>query len=235
MTRLPLMTFLAALSLMTAGCATTSSLARLECYNPDRQLMVALQQLEARRVAGCGAGGTIGGAAECERYRREIERLAVVCSTHIPTLMANAVIAYDDRQLPKAQQFLDRIFSEPRSNPDAAVLRARIAIDEGNLSFARRLLEQQIKLAPDHAGLHETYGGVLYLDGQITEARRELTTADALGAPRWRVAYHLGLVEEAAGNLEAARKYYNEAIAASQDYAQARSRLRGLEGTRKVP
>lgn len=40
--------------------------------------------------------------------------------------------------------------------------------------------------------------------------RRELTTASALGGPRWRIAYHLGLVEEAAGQLEAARKFYGE-------------------------
>jgi tetratricopeptide (TPR) repeat protein len=235
MTRLRLNTVLVVVSLIPVGCASTAPLARLECYNPDQQLMAALRHLEARRAAGCEAGRTIGETAECERYKREIERLAVVCSTHIPTLMANAVIAYDDRQRAKAQQFLDRIFSEPRSHPDAAVLRARIAVDDGNLPFARRLLQQQIKLAPDHAGLHETYGGVLYLDGQLNGARRELISAGALGAPRWRIAYHLGLVEEAAGNLEAARNYYAEAVAENPGFAQAQSRLSGLGAPPRLP
>ena len=177
----------------------------------------------------------IDAAPECDRLRREIERLAVVCPGHVPTLMANAVIAYDEHRPAKAQQFLDQILAQPRSYPDAAVLRARIAIEEGNLPFARRLLEQQIRLAPDHAGLHETYAATLYLERQLPEARRELTTAGALGAPRWRIAYHLGLVEEASGRLDEARRYYAEALEANPAWAPARSRLNGSSRARTAP
>ncbi len=81
---------------------------------------------------------------------------------------------------------------------------------------------------PDHAGLYETYGATLYLGGQLPEARRELTTAGALGAPRWRIAYHLGLVEEASGQLELARQYYSEALEGNPGWAPAQSRLNGL-------
>jgi Tfp pilus assembly protein PilF len=149
--------------------------------------------------------------------------------------MANAVLAYEDREPAKAQQFLDRMFSPQRSHPDAAVLRARIAVEEGNVPFARRFLEQQIKLAPDHAGLHEAYGAALYLGGQIPDARNQLTTAAALGAPRWRIAYHLGLVEEAAGRLDEATRYYAEAVEANPTWTLAQSRLNALRARSATP
>lgn len=211
--------------LVASACVTTSPLVRQECGNPDAQLVALLQPLEALRANGCdGQGGT----SDCERLRHEIERLALVCPGHVPTLMANAVIAYEEHQRVKSQQFLDQILAEARSRPDAAVLRARIAVEEGNVPFARRLLEQQIKLAPDHAGLHETYAATLYLQGQLPDATRELATAGALGAPGWRIAYHLGLIAEASGRLEEARRHYTEALEGNPGWPPAQSRLRGL-------
>lgn len=212
--------------LVATACATTSPLVHQECYDADAQLVAVLQPLEALRATGCAGGA--GHVSECERLRHEIERLVLVCPGHVPTLMANAVIAYDEHQPVKSQQFLDQILADARSHPDAAVLRARIAIEEGSLPFARRLLKQQIRLAPDHAGLHETYGATLYLERQLPDAARELAAADALGAPRWRIAYHLGLVAEASGRVEEARRYYTEALAANPGWAPAQSRLKGL-------
>lgn len=217
----------------TTACATASPLLRQQCYSADAQLANTLQPLEAVRAKGCDADAARRGTSECDRLRREIERLALVCPGHIPTLMANAVIAYDEHRPVKSQQFLDQILAQSQASPTAAILRARIAAEEGNLPFARRLLEQQIKLAPDHAGLHETYGGILYLERQWPEARRELTLAAALGAPRWRVAYHLGLLEEAAGQLDEARRYYTEALDGNPGWGPAQSRLNGLTAAGK--
>jgi predicted Zn-dependent protease len=214
--------------LATACGASRSPLARQECRDPDAQLAAVLQPFEALRAKGC-VGDTTAGRSECDTLRREIERLALVCPGHAPTLMANAVIAYDEHRAAESQQFLDQILAQGHSYPEAAVLRARIAIEEGNVPFARRLLTQQIKLAPDHAGLHETYGAALYLGGQLLEAIYELTTAGTLGAPRWRIAYHLGLVEEAAGRLDQARKYYTEALEGNPGWAPAQARLTALK------
>src|SRR5262245_18954754 len=214
--------------LAAAACKTTAPLVHQECGNAAAQRASVLQPLEALRAKGCDAGAVHGGTSECDRLRRELERLAVICPGHAPTLMANAVVAYDDHQPVKAQQFLDQILAQPRIFPDAAALRARIGIEEGNLPYARRMLEQQIKLSPDHSGLHETYGAALYLGGQLAEARRELTTAAALGAPRWRISYHLGLVEEAAGRFEDARRYYSEALEGNPGWAPAEARLKAL-------
>lgn len=214
---------IAALLLSTA-CASRGPFVRQDCVNPDEQLTAVLQPYEALRVKGC--------TAECNRLVAEIERLAVVCSGHAPTLMANAVIAYDANRPITAQQLLDVILSRSRSHPEAAVLRSRIAVEEGNVSFATRLLEQQITLAPDHSALRETYGGALYFARRFADAERELSTAAALGAPRWRIAYHLGLIREAQGRFDEAVRLYLEATDGNPGWAPAQARLKALRATR---
>jgi predicted Zn-dependent protease len=211
-----------------SGCSTRSPLVRQQCYNPDAQLADVLPEFEALRARGCDEATAQGGPSECERLQREIERLAVVCPAHAPTLMANAVIAYEDRRPDAAQQMLDLVLAQPRAYPDAAVLRARIAIEDGNLPFARRLLAQQIRLVPDHAGLHETHAAALYLEGNLPESRVELTMASALGAPRWRIAYHLGLIEETSGRADEAARLYQEAATGNPGWEPAESRLKAL-------
>ena len=226
---------LLAVSVWGSACATTSPLLRQQCDNADAQLAMVLQPLEALRAKGCDTGAVKRGGSECERLRVELERLVLVCPGHAPTLMANAVVAYDEQQSIKAQQYLDQVLSQPRPYPDAAVLRSRIAIEEGNLPFARRLVEQQLRLVPDHAGLHEAYGALLYLGGQLGESAQELTAAAALGAPAWRIAYHLGLVDEAAGRFDEAQKHYAEALAGNPEWAQAQSRANALRARAARP
>ena len=222
-------------SAASLACATTPPLTRQLCYDPEAQLASVLRPLEELRANGCQIEKSTAGPVECDRLSQELQRLLVVCPNYPPTLIANAVVAYDDRRPIQSQEFLDRALSQPGRYPDAAVLRARIAIEEGNVPFARRLLEQQIRLVPDHSGLHETLGAALYLDGRLPEATLELTTARALGAPSWRVAYHLGLIDEAAGRFEEASRRYGEALEGNPDWEQARSRFNALRAKARTP
>ena len=225
----------AACVVMTTACASNPVL-RQQCYNPDARLASLLQPYDALRANDCVVDGSSDrGGAECQRLEREIMTLGVVCAAHAPTLMANAVIAYDQQRPAESQQMLDVILSQPHGYPDAAVLRARIAIEEGNVPFAQRLLAQQIKLVPDHAPLHETYAASLYLDGKMAEARGELTMAGLLGAPRWRIAYHLGLIEEALGLGVEASQFYAEALQGNPGWPPADSRLKALRARGNAP
>jgi predicted Zn-dependent protease len=206
-----------------SACATAPPLAQQQCASADAQLAAVLQPLERLRASGCAAAGL-----ECDRLQQQIARLAIVCPGHPPTLMANAIIAFDNHQPQVAEQFLDQLFAQGRPNPDAAVLRARIAIDAGNVTFAKRLLAQQLQAVPDHASLREAYAATLYLGGQMSEAETQLRMAAALGAPSWRVEYHLGLIDEAAGQLESARRHFTQALEANPDWQPARSHLNAL-------
>jgi len=214
-----------------SGCATHSPLLHQQCYDADVQLAEVLRPLEELRARGCIAGTSRAAGSECDRLEADIARLAVVCPGHAPTLMANAVIAYDEHRPQDSQQYLDLILSQPRPYPDAAVLRAQIALEEGNVPFARRLVAQEIMLVPDHAGLHEVYAATLFVDRRLEEARAELTRAGALGAPRWRVAYHLGMIEELSGHAAEAERLYMEALQGNPAYTPADSRLRALRAS----
>ena len=218
------------LVLTTAACAAHSPVAaRAECSRPDAQLQEWVHALEAQQAMGCPDVGR-SRARSCAELRRDVERLALLCPGHGPTKMVNAVLAYDAGETAKAQQFLDDLFERPHSDPDAAMLRARIAIDEGNVRFAQRFTEEQLRLAPNHSGLRELHAATLFLSGQHERAQAELVVAKKLGAPAWRVAYHLGLIEEALGQRDLARQRYAEALQDRPDFAAARARLDALGG-----
>lgn len=164
----------------------------------------------------------------CEALRREVERVAHICPTYVPGLMASAIIAYEDRQFALAQQYLDALLGLQKAHGPAAVLRGRIALEEGNVPFALRFLAEQVKLSPEDADLHEVYAGALFLADKLPEAKRQLTIAANLGAPTWRVAYHRGLFEEALGNFHLALRHYEEAISERPGWEAALVRRDGI-------
>jgi tetratricopeptide (TPR) repeat protein len=104
----------------------------------------------------------------------------------------------------------------------------RIAVGDTEILSAEVISGRELLLAPDHAALRETHAAALYFDGKFADARAELAMAGALGAPRWRIAYHLGLVEEASGRGQEASRYYAEAVGANPGFAPAESRLKAL-------
>lgn len=180
-----------------------------------------------------------GGCAQqngqlCDALRARIERLSVDCPSNSDVVMANALLAYEAHDAVRSQQLLDELFQLGARNPEAGVLRARIAIEQGNLPFALRFLEQQIRQSADHAGLRETLASALYLAGKPEESRTQLMAAKTLGAPVWRVAYGLGLIEESASRFEDARQRYEECLQAKPGWKPAESRLRGLLVAGKV-
>jgi tetratricopeptide (TPR) repeat protein len=148
--------------------------------------------------------------------------------------MANALLAFDRRDFVRSQQLLDQIFSAGIVPPEAAVLRARIAIEQGNLQFAIRFLDQQIHQTGDSAGLRETFASALFLAGRLDEAETQLSISEKLGAPPWRVAYGRGLIDEARGRFREAGSRYQEALRAKPGWRQAESRFRALVASGKI-
>ncbi len=199
-----------------------------DCSTAGARLAENWTALQEARTDPGGCLST-SGVDRCEGLRAEIERLALACPSDPPALLANAVLAYDSRQLAKAQQLLDHLLSLPQVHPEAAILRGRIALEEGNVPFALRFLEQQVRLSPDRAGLRELYASALFVAHDWKQATGELAIAERLGAPKWRVAYHYGLLEEAAGNLTEAARRYQEALTERPAWKPAETRLAGLK------
>lgn len=211
-----------ALVIVAAGCASAPP-RRDGCVDVERRLNDVVSAFDLAQRADVDA---------MAQMAPRLERLSLECPAHAPTTLAlAAVVAEQDPA--RAQTLLDRLLSVPGRNPDAAVMRAQLSINEGNLGFARRLLAEQIRIAPDHAGVREAYAATLFLAGQLDQARDALQQARALGAAPWRIAYHLGLVEEAAGRLSEAERAYQEALTLNPSSADAAARLKGVKA--RVP
>lgn len=223
----PLLQALAAtLLLALGGCRGPGEGYRSDVADPDERLAHLLDLYESNAThVGNERGPTL---VDPGRIQNELERLAFEYPRHVPTLLANAVIAFDARQPEKAQNYLDQVLRVQQIHPDAAMLRARIALDQGNRESARRLLENQVRYTPDHAGLRETLAAVLVFQGETDAAMVQLEQASRLGAPLWRVQYHRGWIEERQGRIEAARTYYEHALELEPSSREVAQRLDGL-------
>lgn len=214
-------------ALCLAGCASSSFNHRDDESTADAQLDNLLTAYETGRNDGINSSGNL--LADGERARNSIERLALEFPSHVRTLMAAGTLAYEAGEPEKAQNYLDQVFRLQPASPEAGILRSRIAIDEGNLPLAQRVLAMQVQYTPDHAGLREALSGVLYMMGDLEGARAAIDAAANLGAPAWRVAYHRGLVAEAAGKADEAQAQYQACIDANPSFLAAKSRLSGMK------
>ena len=197
------------------------------CATAPAQLREAWNKLQEKRTSSGGCTGI--SAALCEQLRLEIDRIGQNCPGDQQATLATAILAYDERQLAKAQQLLDNLINSTLPHPEAAALRARIAIEEGNLPFALRFLSEQIRLSGDHPGLREVHASALFLSGSLDRALEELTAAARLNAPLWRVEYGRGLIAESRKDWTKARQHFEAAVAARPDWTTPKARLRALD------
>lgn len=202
--------------------------------DPEKEIVVVLDAWEAQR-AGDRGEPSVSEPRELPDpgiVQSRLEALSLEYPNHVEALVANGVVAWEAGQAEKAQTYLDRALALDPAHGDAACLRARLALAEGGLPFARRLLERTARLAPGHAGLQETLAAVHYLQGDLDAALVALRLAERLGAPGWRVSYDLGLIEEARGDGAAAEAHYRDAAAANPDHDAAKQRLEGVAARR---
>ena len=213
-------------------CSVTGFDARPQPTSPDETLYNYLGALRRARADGGQAEIVPGDAktrTDAHRLESEIRRLALEFPTHVPTLFANALLSYevDDRE--SAQRYLDRLLTIDPGHVEAAVLRCRIALREGDVPLASEVLEKAIAVAPDQAELHETMAAVDYVAGQFDAAQSELATAENLGAPRWRAAFHRGLVAESLGERDLALSQYAIVLNERPEFEPAQARSRALQ------
>ncbi len=233
MKRLSLSRFAMALCLLSlaAACTTPFPGYRHEGEGPDERLLDLLDQHEVDGVEYKSKEDKRALGADLvdpARTLNELRRLNAEYPNHTATLFALAVLEYESGVRERASAYLDTLLDISPVHPEAGMMRSRLAISDGNLPAARRVLEQQIRYTPDHFGLREALSAAAYLAKDLEGARSELEIARRLGAPYWRVAFNLGLIEEAAGNRIQAMKDYEVALLERPDFPAATSRLAGL-------
>ena len=231
------------LLLATSSCLTNSVGYREQCMDPDVRLARLLEDYDRSKdpagpYCGCWPDWDANDWKPCpdsghilvdpDRVWNRIEELAFEFPRHEPTLLANAMIAYEEGERIKSQRYLDQILSLVKVHPDAAVLRSRLAVEDGNLKTARKLLDDHIRHVPNHAGLHEALAGIHFLEGMYEDAQSEIAVAEELGAPTWRMAFNLGLIAETQGELRQAAEFYQSAYDLNPQMETALARLQGV-------
>jgi tetratricopeptide (TPR) repeat protein len=199
----------------------------------DARLASHLETWREGRAA-CGSGSH-DHLDDCQQAERAVERLTVDFPREPDALFAAAVVAHASGRVTLAASYLDALRPLRPVHAEAAALRARIALEEGNARLARRLLEQQVRLSPADGGLYEALAAVAFFEHDLETTRRMLVQAERLGAPAWRVAYHEGLVEEAAGDRSGAAAAYRRALSVRPEHRAASERLRGIESAASDP
>lgn len=220
----------AALALSLGGCVSMDA-HRSNHPDPHDRLDQLLGLYQQQRADGSACDELWRAArptVDCQRIQKEVERLSLEFPRNARVSMANATLQYEAGRLDKAQFSLDQILSTPGSHPEAALLRSRIAMQEGNSSRARALLIKEISLRPDYPELREALAASYYLEGKYAQAQSALSIAGRLGAPGWRVSYHQGLIQEARKSWSAACRYYLFAIEQRRDFSPPAKRLLGL-------
>lgn len=202
------------------------------CFTIKARIDRAWSDLRAARGPDGGCEPDSGGRERCQALRWEIERLAMTCPEYAPAQFAVAAFAFDDANYVRAQQTLDSLLADRKPHPEAEVLRARVALAQGNVPFAIRFLQEKVQVTGDHAGLREALASALYLGKRYGEASEQLGAARKLGAPQYRIAYHSALILEAEGAWDQAIDQYESALKLKPGWQAAESRLRALAARR---
>lgn len=169
-----------------------------------------------------------------ERLRFAVERLATRHPGHVASQVAAGALAFESGEPQRAQNFVDRALTLQPNHVEARNLRIRIAVADGSLDLARKLVDDGLRLRPDSSLLYESSAWVHQLRGEMDQALAALEAAETLEAPRWRLRFHRGLIEELRGNFDAARKHYEGALDDNKDCREARQRLAGLIASQKA-
>ncbi len=221
----------AAWAVLTLSACVSMDAHREATPDPNARLdkMLALYEQERESGSACAElWKAYSATTDCERILNEVERLSVEFPRNARILLASAVMQYEAGRGENAQLILDNLLTMPGSHPEAALLRSKIAMQEGSTTRARAVLEAQILLAPDYAELREALAATYYLEGKYGQAQRALSIAGRLGAPGWRLSYHQGLIREAKEDWAAACGLYAMALEQRPDFREAAARLVGL-------
>lgn len=202
------------------------------CFTIKTRLDRAWNDLRAARGPEGDCEPDSSGRERCQALRWEIERLAMACPEYAPAQFAIAAFAFDDANYVRAQQTLDSLLADLKPHPEAEILRARVALAQGNVPFAIRFLQDKVQITADHPGLREALASALYLGKRYGEAAEQLGIAGRLGAPDYRIAYHSALIHEAEGAWDQAIERYESALQLKPGWQAAESRLRALKARR---
>jgi len=145
---------------------------------------------------------------DCYRLASELNALYIQYPNNKRIMMASALVEFELGNTSNSQYLLDNLMSKRGAYPEAAILRSRIAMEEGNLTLARSLVSRQLSITPDNPYLYEMQASYYYMEGKYTEALQSVKIAERFMEPNWRIGHHRGIIYEAQEQWQKACKEY---------------------------
>lgn len=220
--------FVLLLTVVLTGCASQQAFIS-EVEDPEQEVTrlveLELANIQAGEYCHKDPQSPFNG---CDGVLQRLTQLYTSFPEYERLQLALAVSYHARQKNREAQYYLDLLLKQNRPRPEAAILAAQLAMEEGNTRRAQALLESQKRLNPMHPGIHETLAAVFYLNHQVAKGFSALTAAEQLGAPAWRLAYHRGLLYEQSGNESAACEQYSRAYTINSRFGLPEGRILGL-------
>lgn len=145
---------------------------------------------------------------DCFRLASELSALYLQYPNHKRILMASALVEFEIGNTNTSQQLLDILLSKRGAYPEAAILRSRIAMEDGNLNLARTIIKRQLNLTPYNPYLYEIQAAYYYAEGHYKKALQAIRSAELFLKDDWRISYHRGIIYEAQKQWYKACKEY---------------------------
>jgi tetratricopeptide (TPR) repeat protein len=215
------------------GCSVFNHNPIRDLGDPDLRLGALLDEMYDARAKERGEMDEEDPAYDDVRptpvLMRELETLAFDFPDHAATRYACGAAAYATGQRRQAESHLDAALAANPRLTEAASLRARLSIEEGNYPRATRLVDDGLLLAPDSADLVLLRAQLLDLSGDSEGALAAIDLAQRLGSEAWRADYHRALVYENQGLAAQAEEALRRTLDAEPNFEPARSRLNRLQ------
>ncbi|HVT87531.1 MAG TPA: tetratricopeptide repeat-containing glycosyltransferase family protein [Tepidisphaeraceae bacterium] len=136
-----------------------------------------------------------------------------------------AVAHHQAGRLAQAEAIYLQIIEKQSEHPDALHLLGAVKLQAGQVTEALRLIEHAIRLAPEIADFHCTYGQALGNSGEKELAIESLQRAIKL-QPNYPEAFNnLGNILQSQGELEQAIGFYEQALSLRPNFAEAHNNL----------
>ncbi|MFT7052486.1 MAG: tetratricopeptide (TPR) repeat protein [Psychromonas sp.] len=212
------------------ACSSITKRSLVDNTDPNEQVTRIFTTFHEQTDKGmtCHPESTPGQQNDCEGLLKEAMQLYTAFPNNEKAQMLNAFLFYEHGRREQATFLLDQLLQQNKPRPEAAIMRSKMAMEEGNLNLAQSILLQQINQNPIYSELHETLAAVYYLKDDYVKALQALSRAEQFGAPDWRVSFHRGLVFENQGLREAACLQYLKTSQIKSDFLLATSRIFAL-------
>ena len=217
-------------AIITTACASSPHVTESN-FDPqafyDKQFSWGPEAQKAKRCEQSGQANYP--ILYCKLIMRKLES-ARMTAPNLQAMSRSLLSIYNAMQLSeKSRALADQLISMDSTAHEVYVIRAEIALKDGDERLAKQVLQKAEYLVDELGPIYETFAAVDYYNGNYKSAEKQLTKAFKLGSDQWRISYHQGVIAEAKNRWQEACSAYQDSLMSEPMYRPSQKRLRRLQ------